>query len=79
MIRSIVARLLCAGAAAVVFACAGPNPWVREGDANSVEISYAGDIDRAWPLARRHCARFERVARLADPGLDIAVFDCVRP
>jgi hypothetical protein len=60
-------------------ACAGPHPFVRQGDANSVEISYSGDVSTALPLARRHCARFERVPHLANAGLDIADFDCVSP
>jgi hypothetical protein len=66
-------------AIAVLSGCTAPHPTIRNGDANSVEISYAGDVASALPLARQHCAQFERVPRLVDPGLDVAVFDCVRP
>jgi hypothetical protein len=63
----------------VLAACSGPHPFLRQGDANSAEIVYSGDVASALPIARRHCAQYERVPRLADAGLDIAVFDCVQP
>jgi len=49
-----------------------------------VQISYGGDVASACPLARKHCAQYERVPHLADigageNGLDLANFDCVRP
>lgn len=59
--------------------CEGPQPLIREGDADSVQIAYGGDVERAYPLARRHCARFERVPRFVSAGIDIAQFDCVHP
>jgi hypothetical protein len=62
-----------------VAACSGPHPFVRQGDTKSVEISYSGDVSTALPLARQHCARFERVPRLVNAGPDIADFDCVSP
>ena len=73
--------VLIAGAlgAAALTGCAGPTATIRGGNANSVEINYAGDVARTLPLARQYCARYERVPRLADPGLDIAIYDCVQP
>jgi hypothetical protein len=62
-----------------VTACNGPKPFVREGEADRVEIGYSGDVATAVPVARQYCARFGRSARLAEPGLDIALFDCVPP
>jgi hypothetical protein len=62
-----------------VAGCGGPGAFVREGDANSVEIGFSGDIGNAMPVARRHCAQYEREARLVGPTLDGALFDCVRP
>ncbi len=82
MNRSIAAfaLMLAIGAAgAALSGCTGPHAYIREGDANSVEVAYAGDVASALPLARRHCAQFERVPRLVDAGGDLAVFDCVRP
>jgi hypothetical protein len=75
----IVALMLAAGAVgATLSGCTAPHPFISSGDANSVEITYAGDVASALPLARKHCARYERVPRLVDPGIDHAVFDCVR-
>lgn len=65
-------------AGAALSGCTAPHPAVLTGNANSVEVSYGGDVASALPLARRHCAKFERVPRLVDAGLDIAIFDCDR-
>jgi hypothetical protein len=35
-----------------VAGCGGPGAFVREGDANSVEIGFSGDPAIAMPLAR---------------------------
>lgn len=61
-----------------LYGCISPHPYIREGDANRVEVSYYGDVATTLPLAKEHCARFERVPRLSDPGVDIALYDCVR-
>jgi hypothetical protein len=73
--------MLALGAAGAALAgCTAPHPAVHSGDANSVEVSYAGDVASTLPLARQHCAQFERVPRLVDAaaGTGIAIFDCVR-
>jgi hypothetical protein len=57
----------------------GSGPYVREGNANSVEIGFSGDFSNAMPLARKHCAQFERVPYYVMPTLDGGVFECVRP
>lgn len=59
--------------------CSGPQPFIRDGDAKSVEVAYYGDVATALPLARKHCAQYERVPQLIDRGLDTAIFDCVIP
>jgi hypothetical protein len=66
----------CEGGAGVF---GGPGPFVRAGNAESVEIGFIGDVSNAMPLARKHCAQFERVPRYAARTLDGAEFDCVRP
>lgn len=77
---AILALMLAAGAAAAALSgCTAPHPYVREGDEKSVEVAYGGDVASALPLARQHCAQFQRTARLVDPGVDLAIFDCVRP
>jgi hypothetical protein len=69
---------LSAAVGAALAGCNAPHPAIRSGDANSVEVSYGGDVASALPLARQHCARYERAPRLSDAGLDVAIFDCVR-
>jgi hypothetical protein len=75
MTRSIALFLLVL-AGATLSGCAAPRPFVRAGNADSVEVVYSGDIASALPAARQHCAQFERVARVVNAGPDIAVFDC---
>ena len=70
--------------AAMVFAlslagCLPAHPSVKEGDAGSVEITDAGDVANAWPLAVHHCAQFERVPQFIDRTTETARFSCVRP
>ena len=62
---------------AALIGCSAPHPFVRDGDARSVEIGYSGDVATALPLATQHCARFERKPQLVDAGADIATFECV--
>jgi hypothetical protein len=74
MTRSIAAALLVL---APLACCTEPHPFVRAGNANSVEVVYSGDPASALPAARQHCARYERVPRLVNAGDNIALFDCV--
>jgi hypothetical protein len=82
---SVAVGLCLALAGGMLTACGGsdpfggPGPFVREGNAESVEIGFSGDVANAMPLARRHCAQFERVPRYVMPALDGGVFECVRP
>jgi hypothetical protein len=73
----IGAMLSACGGASGVFG--GPGPFVREGNADSVEIGFSGDVSNAMPRARKHCAQFERVPRYVEPTLDGGIFECVRP
>jgi hypothetical protein len=59
-------------------ACAG-KPFVLEGDANYAGVAYAGNMESATAVAKRHCAPFERVPRFREIQEDVAYFDCVRP
>jgi hypothetical protein len=72
-----IALLIVASAA--MAGCGGPHPFVAEGDAKSVQVNYYGDVATTWPLARQHCARYERAPRLNYSGDGIAAFDCVAP
>jgi hypothetical protein len=62
--------------------CTSPHPYIRQGDAKSVDVGYYGDAASALPLATQHCARYERVAKLVDAGSDAggiesAIFECL--
>jgi hypothetical protein len=59
-------------------ACAA-KPFVLEGDANYARVAYAGDMESATAVAKRHCAPFERVPRFREIQEDVAYFDCIRP
>ena len=58
-------------------ACNGPHPFVREGDSSSVNVIYSGDVSDAWPVAKQHCAQYERVPQYVDAALGVASFRCV--
>ena len=59
-------------------ACAG-KPFVLEGDAGYAGVAYAGDLESATAVAKRHCAPYERVPRFREIQEDVAYFDCVQP
>lgn len=50
-----------------------------QGNANGVLINYVGDIANTLPIARQHCARYERVPVLHDAKENRAIYFCVRP
>jgi hypothetical protein len=81
--RAAAALLFLALAGAMLSACTsafgGPGPFVRAGNADQVEIGFGGDYVNAMPLARKHCAQFERVPFYVGPTLDGGIFECVRP
>jgi hypothetical protein len=60
-------------------ACAAPKPFLLQGDANSAQVGYSGDIGAATLVARQHCAQYERVPRFLEAQENVAFFDCVRP
>jgi len=59
--------------------CAGPKPFLLQGDAGSAQVGYSGTIDDATAVARKHCAQYERVPRFVEAGENVAFFDCVPP
>jgi hypothetical protein len=74
------ARLLAIGLAAGAAAAAcGAKPFVLDGDADYVRVTYAGDMESATAAAKRHCAQFERVPRFREIEESVAFFFCVRP
>jgi len=71
-----LARPLAIAAAIFAGACSG-HAYLSEGDQKSATVGYSGNLDDATAVARRHCAGYERVARLSAKTVDTAYFDCV--
>ena len=73
-------RALVLAVAVLASGCAGSTtPFLLDGDAKSAVVKYSGDIGATYAIAERHCARYERVAKLTGRDLDTAYFACVRP
>lgn len=72
------ACLLVALAGSAEAACAA-KPFVLDGDANYVRVTYGGDMESATAAAKRHCAQFERLPRFEEIEESVAYFYCVRP
>jgi len=64
--------------AAVLSGCLTSQPFLQQGDASSAEIVYSGDLAKTLPIASRHCASYERVARLVDASPWLAYYACDR-
>lgn len=68
---------VCAALIASLAGCNGPHPFVRDGDSTGVEVVYSGDVADALPVAKKHCAQYERVPQYVDAAVGIATFECV--
>jgi hypothetical protein len=76
--RTKAAHLLAIVLTAATAACQA-KPFVLDGDADYVKVTYAGDMEGATAAAKRHCAQFERVPRFREIEESAAYFFCVRP
>jgi hypothetical protein len=77
--RLRAARFLVLAFAALLCACNTPPQNVAMGgNADGVIINYFGDVAQTLPLARQHCARYERVPVLHETSENHAVYFCVR-
>ena len=74
--RPILFSLIAGGLGA---ACAGPKPFLLQGDARSAQVGYTGNLEAATLVAKQHCAQYERVPRFLEAAEDVAFFDCVLP
>ena len=57
------------------------NQIINDGKAEGVVIQYYGDVDATLPLARSHCAAYERVAvrRSYSAEKNLVIYACVAP
>jgi hypothetical protein len=61
-------------------ACALPHQDApMRGTADWVLISYAGDVSDTLPIARRHCAQYERQPVFEQAKDNNALYRCVKP
>jgi len=63
----------------IIAACSASKPFLLQGDADSAQVGYGGNIEDTTLVAKKHCAQYERVPRFLDAQENIAFFDCVRP
>jgi hypothetical protein len=56
-----VAGLLGVTALVALGGCQNQNQIITDGKADGVVIQYYGDVEATLPLARQHCAAYERV------------------
>ena len=49
------------------------------GGVDGVIISYVGDVADTLPIAKQHCARYERVPVLHQTTPDHVVYFCIKP
>jgi len=75
------ARLACGLAIGALGAALGGcehHDTAMRGNADGVMINYVGDIAETLPLARQHCAQYERQPLLRDTRDNTATYACVR-
>jgi len=71
-----LALILCGSLSA---GCSGAKPFLLSGDAKGAEVGYAEDPASTLPLAKAHCAAYERVPRLLQAQANIAYYQCYQP
>jgi hypothetical protein len=74
--RRLAALILAGG---LVAGCEEPKPFLLNGDAKGAEIDYATDPAATLPVAKLHCAEYERVPRLLQTQDNVAYYECIRP
>lgn len=73
------ARWMCGAVlAAALGGCVEHHDVAMFGNAEGVSINYVGDVAETAPLARRHCAQYERQAVLRSAKDETAVYACIR-
>jgi hypothetical protein len=75
----LAAAALLGTFAASLSGCLPHQEAAIRGGPDGVLISYAGDVSATLPLARQHCAQFERVPVLTVAKENTAKYVCVRP
>lgn len=79
-----LARMLGATTLIALGGCAAAsnqNQIINDSKAEGVVIQYYGDVEATLPLARSHCAGYERVAvrRSYSAEKNLVIYACVKP
>ena len=77
MIRRAM-RVLCGIAMGAALSGCEHHDVAMQGNADRVLVSYVGDLSETQPIARKHCAQYERTAVLLAAKDNTAVYACVR-
>lgn len=74
-----LAGLLGVTVLAALGGCQNQNQIIMDGKADGVVIQYYGDVEATMPLARQHCAAYERVPvrRSYSAEKNLVIYACV--
>jgi hypothetical protein len=74
------AGLMAVAIGSLLGACTAPPQDVAfQGNADGVIINYVGDVADTLPIAKQHCARYERVPVLHETKEERVVYFCIKP
>jgi hypothetical protein len=74
------AGLMVLAIGSLLGACStSPQDVAMRGGIDGVIISYVGDVADTLPIAKQHCARYERVPVLHQTTPDHVVYFCIKP
>jgi len=59
--------------------CTPPQDVAIQGGPDGVIIRYVGDVADTLPIAKQHCARYERVPMLHETKEERVVYFCIKP
>ena len=73
-----LANVLCLAAlSAALLGCEHHDVAMRA-NADGVLISYVGDVSETLPIARQHCAQYEREPVLRGTKDNTAIYSCIK-
>ena len=72
-------RLAVVAVGVLLAGCLPHENVAMQGDSGGVIINYVGNVADTLPLARRHCAQYERLPVLHKTEDERAVYFCVKP
>jgi hypothetical protein len=77
--QTLTGRLLLLTVSAFAVGCEQKQDVAMNGNADSVTINYVGELSDTLPIARRHCAQYEKIPVLRASKDNYATYACVKP